>query len=284
MSLPQSDAPPPRRPELGPWDRGWTVHTEVFEGPLDLLLYLVKRDGIDLRALPIAKVCDAYLGYLEQMRRVNLDIASEYLVMAATLCHLKSLELLPRPPQPIEEDGPDPRETFQQQLEAYARARQGAQLLDERPVRGRDVFTRSPMSTEHVVRELDPTVDAFGLLEVYYAVLVRAAEPEPVVSIEESGPDFSTCARRVFGWLRGMGGSGVLDDLLASLPRRVDRLLSFLAVLEMGRLGWLQVRQAAHLGPVRILASISPDEVDFNALSTWVERENEQAGELEPGR
>ncbi len=82
----------------------WTIHTDVFDGPLDLLLYLVKREGIDLRALPVARIADSYLAYLERMRELNLSVAGDYLVMAASLVHLKSLELMPRLPTALEEE------------------------------------------------------------------------------------------------------------------------------------------------------------------------------------
>ena len=108
----------------------WTIVTDVFEGPLDLLLYLVKRDGVDLRALKLAAIADAYLTYLDQMRAVDLAIASEYLVMAAQLVHLKSLELLPRLPAGLEED---PAEQLAQRIQEYAKYRAAADLLEQRP-------------------------------------------------------------------------------------------------------------------------------------------------------
>ena len=122
----------------------WTIHTEVFEGPLDLLLYLVRRDGVDIRTVPMAHVADAYFAYLEQMRELNLSLASDYLVMAATLTHLKSLEILPRLPTLIEEeDQEDPRETLAKQLLEYERFKLAAESLDQHVIEdsGADVIS-----------------------------------------------------------------------------------------------------------------------------------------------
>ena len=251
----------------------WVVHTDVFEGPLDLLLYLVQRDGIDLKNLPVAKVCDAYLAFLERMREVNLDVASEYLVMAATLCHLKSLELLPRPPtQALEDDDAvDPRTALILQLQAHQRAREAAAALDARPMLGRDVFRRSSPADVGEA-PVDPTINAFGLLELYHG-LIRAAEaPEPVVALQgPSGPSLEDCAGWLLQRLGGQGRRHELSVLLSAQPTRVGRILTFLAALELARLGWLTVSQRQHLGPVEVVAMVEPSR-DLSGLTGWVER------------
>ena len=127
-----------------PAEPDWVIRTEVFDGPLDLLLYLVRREGIDLRSLPVSRIADAYLSYIDRMRDLHLGVAGEYLVMADTLVWMKSLELLPRRPV-IEEDeeGEDPREALARRLQAYAAVREGADVLESRPRVGRDVFLLS---------------------------------------------------------------------------------------------------------------------------------------------
>jgi len=122
----------------------FTVHTDVFDGPLDLLLHLVQRDGISLARLQISRIANAYLAYLDQMRALDLSIAADWLVMAATLIHLKALELLPRPPSILAEDEPDPRDTLLEQLREYERIKGAAGALDQLQQVGRDVFTRMP--------------------------------------------------------------------------------------------------------------------------------------------
>lgn len=249
----------------------WTVHTEVFDGPLDLLLYLVERDGVDLRRLEVSRITDSYLAYLDRMRVLNLSVAADYLVMAATLVHLKSLDLLPRMPT-LTEDGPDPREDLARQLQDYARYREAADQLERRPRLDRDVFVREPLDLDEGERPLVAGVDAFGLLDVYYDLLSRAAEPEPEVSfLGSSGPDFPTCCRRILQALGGLGGRGELGGMLRSLRSRAERVVTFVAALEMVRLGWLDVEQAVHLGPITLTQVAADDAIDLAVISGFVE-------------
>jgi segregation and condensation protein A len=239
----------------------WTVHTDVFDGPLDLLLYLVRRDGIDLRRLEVAKVADAYLATLDRMRELHLGVAGDYLVMAATLVHLKSLELLPRLPTPVEEEdeGVDPREALARRLEAYQRYREAAEQLDALPRLDRDLFARAPEPVQDEHRPLIPGVDAFGLLDVYYELLKRQATEPVVHEVGGSGPDFEGCCRGVLGWLGGVGGRQELGSFLHRLGRPADRVVSFVAVLEMARLRWVDLAQQVHLGPVWVTSRVPVD-------------------------
>ncbi len=250
----------------------WTVHTEVFDGPLDLLLHLVRRDGIDLRRVRIASVCDSYLAFLGQMHELHIAVASEYLVMAATLCHLKSLELLPRLPTAVEADEVDPKEALARRLEDYERIRDAARALDALPRSGRDVFTREPLDIGEVERPLVPGIDAFGLLEVYFEVLTRPVAREVPHTIYRPEVDLGKCAASVLRSLGGPGGRGWLSGLLRALPTRAERVVTFLAVLEMARLGWLGVNQGEHLGEVEVVSRVAADQ-DMGDLvgAMWVE-------------
>jgi len=251
---------------VDPLDR-WTVHTDVFDGPLDLLLYLVKRDGIDLFRFPVARVTDAYLETLDRMRELHLGVAGEYLVMAATLVWLKSLELLPRAPTAVaeEEDGVDPREALAKRLREYQAYREAATSLDERVQVGRDVFVRSPDDLPLADRPLVSPIDAFGLLEVYFGLLKR--EPGDVtITIRRRGPDVAACARTVLDWLDA-GGTD-LGELLRTVSDRAERIAMFVAVLEMARMRWLDLRQDTHLGPVAV--SRQPGEIDLERLGASV--------------
>lgn len=254
---------------MGPW----TVHTEVFEGPLDLLLYLVKRDGIDVRAIPMARVADAYLQTLERMRDLNLGVASDYLVMAATLTHLKSLELLPRLPTLLEDEEEDPREALARQLIEYERFKLAAEALDQHVIEGRDAFVRPQEELAAAERPVFSPIDAFGLLDLFYELLARQrrAEPEAHV-IGDSGADVITCCRRVLSRLGGRGGVGDLREILADLDRPGERVVTFIGVLEMARLQWVTVEQEEHLGPVRVTALVDED-VDLSQVSGEVVQE-----------
>ncbi len=121
----------------------YEIKLDIFEGPLDLLLYLIRKNEIDIYNIPIALITEQYLEYLDLMRSLNLDLAGEYLVLAATLIHIKSRMLLP----PVEgddeaEEGEDPRAELVQQLLEYQAFKEAALNLEERPLLERDVFTR----------------------------------------------------------------------------------------------------------------------------------------------
>lgn len=255
-------------------DAPWTVHTEVFDGPLDLLLYLVERDGIDLKKLEVRRIADSYLGYLDRMRELNLSIAGDYLLMAATLVHLKSLELLPRPPVLVADEPEDPREELARRLREYQRHRAAADALEARPWVGRDTFVREPLEVDPADRPLVAGVDAFGLLDLYWEVLRRASAPEARVGFElPSGPDFPSCCRRVLGVLGGRGGRAELGTLLRALELRAERVVTFVGVLEMCRLGWLGIVQLEHLGPVHVEQLVDDEAIDLGLLTGFVEEE-----------
>ncbi len=256
----------------------WTVRTEVFDGPLDLLLYLVKRDGIDLRRVSIRRVCDSYLAYLEAMRDLHIAVASDYLVMAATLCHLKSLELLPRPPAILEEEGVDPREQLARRLEDYARFKEASLALAARPMLDRTTFVRAPMDVGEIEQPLVPGVDAFGLLDAYHRVLTRPVKRTSTHTIHKPEVDIAACCRKVLRHLAGPGGTADLVELLRLFSRRAERVVTFLGVLEMCRLGWLEVVQGEHLGLVQITSRVQADH-GLEALRSEIV-EGEEAEEV----
>lgn len=154
------------------------VALEDFEGPLDLLLHLVRRHELDILDIPIAFVCEKYLEYVEFMRALDLEVAGDYLVMAATLAYLKSRELVPQQAEEteegVEEDGPDPREQLIARLLEYQKFKDAAYRLDERPMAGRDTFARGQeVELPPVDTGLAP-ITLFRLAEAYQRVLERA--------------------------------------------------------------------------------------------------------------
>lgn len=251
-------------------DAPWTVHTDVFEGPLDLLLYLVKRDGIDLTVLRVRDIADAYLDFVGRMRQLNLSVAGEYLVMAATLVHLKSLEILPRLPTPVEEDEPDPREAFAERLREYQRYKNAAERLGERPMLGRDQFARA--GEEEIPGEIESPFDVFGLFDIYRELLASSEEPEPEVRFEERPHlDMGEIVIGLLEVLDRKGGRGELTAILGSIRSRAVKVISFIGVLEMLKLGWVKAEQDVHLGPVRLVAQVTPQTADLRALQGYVE-------------
>ena len=164
----------------------YRVRLDLFEGPLDLLLHLIKRNEVDVTDIPVATITEQYLAYLDLMRDLNLDVAGEYLVMAATLMLIKSRMLLPSP-EPRTSEEADPRADLVRQLLEYQRYREAAAALGERPLLRRDVFTREPERRGRAARPRRAAAgagDAVGADARRSAPCWRAPQPDPVHEVE----------------------------------------------------------------------------------------------------
>ena len=238
------------------------VHIDVYDGPLDLLLFLVRREGVDVRAIPVARICDAYLSVLRESDLVDVDGAGDYLVMAATLCQLKARDLLPRPPGRADDDEEeDPKERLQRRLVEYERFRLGALALDEMPRLGREVYTRpaTPIAVEE--QPLEASVSSFGLLRMYYDLVARRAVPLPTHDVEREPMQLADTVRDILERLDD-GAEHTVGDLLAAAGSRPRKVFTFLACLEMARRGLVDIRQLVHLGAIRIRALVRADQID----------------------
>ncbi len=252
----------------------YRVRLDIFEGPLDLLLHLVKKNEVDLSDIPVATITDQYLGYLDLLHQLDLDLAGEYLVMAATLLHLKSRLLLPTHETAEEEAGPDPREELARQLLEYQRFQEAAVGLGRRPLLGRDVFTRRPLPTEDqakhvhdVSRKRDnrssqeeitfPTVGLGDLLDALQEAL-KKAEPELVHEIVLEQISLRERVGLVLDLLRERGRIS-FTELFAADTTRLQILVTFLASLELVRSRVIDVHQTAPFGPIVLSLAVSPD-------------------------
>ncbi|MHB8346383.1 MAG: segregation and condensation protein A [Acidiferrobacterales bacterium] len=148
------------------------VILETFEGPLDLLLYLIRKQNLDILDIPIAEITRQYMEYVELMTRVRLELAGEYLVMAAMLAEIKSRLLLPQVEDEEEED--DPRAQLVRRLQEYERYRQAAEDIDNRPRVGREIYLAVVECDTRPVRRVEPNVTLFELLDAFRGVLQRA--------------------------------------------------------------------------------------------------------------
>lgn len=245
------------------------IHTEDFDGPLELLLFLVRQHGVDIREVPIAPITDAYLSQISLMESMELDTAGEFLVIAATLCLIKSREMFPRNGLfEDEEDEDDPialREALARRLLEYERYKEAGEALAERPWLGRDVFSRpAELGTENH-RPVDPGVDAMGLLELFYEVLQRSAVAPHVHEVTRQ----TVSMEEVASWMirRIQQGPRELTDLMNSLNCAGQRVMAFLCTLEMAKLGLISVRQDLHLGPVVLESVRAPDDTDLMLLA-----------------
>jgi len=149
------------------------VFLEAFEGPLDLLLYLIRRQNLDILDIPIAEITRQYMGYIEMLDEMQFELAAEYLVMAAILAEIKSRMLLPRL-QSDEEDEDDPRAELVRRLQEYERFKQAAENLDDLPRAGRDFVVAEAFMTDHHVVQIPPEVDLTDMLDALRDVLGRA--------------------------------------------------------------------------------------------------------------
>jgi len=227
-----------------------TIRLESFEGPLDLLLYLIQSHELDISTVSIGKITDQYLAYVLLMQELNFDIASDFLVMAATLLHWKSKALLPQDKDPNaanvgDEDAPLSQEELIRQLQMLERFRRAGEDLAEMPKLGEDVFTRPNRKPpiEKVWREMDIT----QLALCYQDTLVRARKRSTIlkketVSLSDKIRDFKT--RLPLGKLTD------LARLMAESPEKNEVVVTFLASLELGRLKKLRLHQNETYAPI----------------------------------
>src|SRR5262245_10266620 len=224
------------------------VVLEAFEGPLDLLLYLIRKENLDILDIPMAPLTRQYLEYVEAMRTKNLELAAEYLVMAAMLMEIKSRLLLPRPPsaEPLEED---PRAELVRRLLEYEQIKKAAHALDELPQMGRDVIAISVWIEKQVSERL-PDVDAQDLAEAWRALLHRARlSAHHHVSREEL-----SVRAHMSGILRALRERRVLEFAELFEPARGVSVLvvTFLALLELARELLIEITQAECFAPIYV--------------------------------
>lgn len=221
------------------------VEISDFAGPLDLLLYLIRKHEVDVLDIPIKFITLRYLEFLDELRALQIDVASEFLVLAAELTHIKSKMLLPAQEgiaveDEVEEDGGDPRAELVRRLLEYQKYRDVAHQLDDRDILGRDVFPRVPPPAEEV--DVDPglrSVSIFRLVELMSRMLQKA----PARSHEIAYETYSITERidhvLAFGGHRGQRFT--IGDLLATVASRSELVVTFIAVLEMTKLGMVRL-------------------------------------------
>ena len=229
------------------------VFLEAFEGPLDLLLYLIKRQNLDILDIPIAEVTRQYMEYVDLMKDLRLELAAEYLVMAAMLAEIKSRMLLPRPESELEEG--DPRAELVRRLQEYERYKQAAQDMDELPRLGRDLFPTEADTPYVQIVKRQPTVRVEDLVMALADVFRRArmyshhhVQAEPL-SVRE----------RMSSILAAVGKDHYTEftTLFSAEEGRRGVVVSLLAVLELVREMLIELVQAKPLGPIHVRAHSS---------------------------
>jgi segregation and condensation protein A len=261
---------------------GYQVALDVFEGPLDLLLHLVKKHELSILDIPIAFVTEKYLEYLDAMAALDIDVAGEYLLMAATLCHIKSRELLPPSQEPVEEeeqDGEeielDPRADLIRRLLEYQKYKEAAQQLGQRPVVGRNVWSRGTLTEDAVSEGVDADAVAplapfpvHKLIEAFDRVMRQAkvkVSHDVLIDRLSVGQKIAELTDRLeaegrftfssmFSFLR--------DGVARTMPEiRHEAVVTFLALLEMAKLRLIALTQSASDEDGEILIERSGDDL-----------------------
>lgn len=239
----------------------YRVRLDVFEGPLDLLLHLIKKNEMDITDIPISTITEQYLQYLDVLRELRLDVAGEFLVMAATLMLIKSRMLLPKDEEQDDDEG-DPRQELVQQLLEYQRYREAALALAERPFLNRDVFAR-PREAEPPLGPQPLKVELWDLVEALRALLARRT-PEPVHTVELEPVSLRACAGRLLTRLRTYRRLN-FDALFAEDASRLEVIATFLVLLELIRLGVLAAVQEHWRAPIEV--ELLQDDVSLDWLA-----------------
>jgi segregation and condensation protein A len=240
---------------FAPRDAEFRVQLGTFEGPLDLLLHLIKKHELQILDLPIAFITERYLEYLKLMRELDLDVAAEYLLMAATLAHLKSKMLLPRAPsdQPEENESGeelDPRLELIRRLLEYQKYKLVADDLGSRAIAGRDVFTRGQVGLETDGPAPLASFPTFKLLDAFQAILDRAKDRSALevtperISIRERMTQMTELLRE--------RRSCTFEELFEKDVSRYDIVVTFLALLEMTKMRVTRLYQADIQGPIHV--------------------------------
>jgi segregation and condensation protein A len=231
------------------------VNVQVFEGPLDLLLYLIKRDELDVYDIPIAHITQEYLAYIDVLKELNLDIAGEFLVMAATLINIKSKMLLPRPDGDEGAAEEDPRAELQRRLLEYQRYKEASQLLEGRDVLDIDVFSRPAEPPEAPAPLAESRVDTtlFELVNALKQVLERLPEQKVHEVVRES-LSITQSIYEVIDRLKGQARVE-FETLFTGAQSRGRVVVTFLAVLELMKRRLIRCQQAfagsiIHIFPV----------------------------------
>lgn len=225
------------------------VYLDTFEGPLDLLLWLIRRNNIDILDIPMAELTQQYMAYVESMRRRRLELAAEYLVMAAMLIEIKSRMLLPRPAKVDEAEPADPRAELVRRLLEYEQTRLAAQNLDAMPRLGRDFWPVS-VTFEKLASERLPQVRAEDLLAAWGEILKRARlrTHHRIARQELSVREHMS---RILRALQA-GRFLLFSELFLAEGGRLQLIVTFLALLELVREQLVEIVQIAPFAPIHV--------------------------------
>lgn len=241
------------------------VFLEAFEGPLDLLLYLIRRENLDITNIPVADITRQYVVYIELMQEMQLELAGEYLVMSAMLAEIKSRMLLPRSSD-VEADEDDPRAELVRRLQEYERYKQAAEDVDALPRLGRDVYQATAEAPERKVISLPPEVDLQDLITAFQDVMKRAS----MYAHHHVQLESLSVRERMSSVLSKVNSTHFtsFSDLFTIEEGRMGVVVSFLAILELVKESLLELTQSEPFAPIHVKAATRhEDTIEIEELT-----------------
>jgi segregation and condensation protein A len=228
----------------------YQIHLEnVFEGPMDLLVHLIRKNEVDIYDIPIALITDQYLGYLDWMKSLNIDIAGDFLLMAATLTQIKSKMLLPTHGE--DDDAEDPRLEITKPLEEYLKLKSVAERLSERDLLGESTFTRKPGKDELASTEDEYVqVGLFELIDAFQKILNNSSITHKIDMTSE-GISIRDKIAQIVDILEERGDA-TFNELFQQPATKSEIIVTFLAILEMVKLKLINIIQHMESGIIRV--------------------------------
>jgi segregation and condensation protein A len=261
-------SPEPSTPESVLPSDAPRIQVATFDGPLDLLLYLIRRNEIDIHDIPIAPITRQYLEYLELMRELNLDVAGEFMVMAATLIHIKSKMLIPVDPTEAPEEEPeDPRAALVQRLLEFQRYKEAAGVLHHKGAIRAATWTRPDAVVPRFDDAGEEMLEAgiFDLVSAFKELLERR-KALLAHEVESAGKTLEEAMQDLLA-LVPEGGSLDFIELFAAQQTKADMIVAFLALLELVRLKRIKVYQRGVFGAIRVFRPVGPDPAPVTAAA-----------------
>jgi len=235
-------------------DTNYKINIDVFEGPLDLLLYLIKKNDLSIYDIPIAFILEEYIKYIETMNELDIDLAGEFLLMASELAYIKSKMLLPDEGDAAEGEESDPRADLVERLLEYQRFKEASHRLSNLKQLHRDVFI--PLTLEPVEESSEyAEADAYKLIEAFSKILNRV----PKDAFHDVDVDTVSVSERVYQIIDILKGKNLimLEELIGDDLSRTNVIVNFLALLEMSRLKMITLYQGEPSGPMHVRPSMT---------------------------
>ena len=246
---------------------GYSVHLDKFDGPLDLLLHLIRKNEVDICDIPIADITRQYLDYIKLLKVLNLDVAGDFLLMASTLLHIKSRMLLPPDDEEEgEEEEGDPRAELIRRLLEYQQYKEAGMVIGARALLGREVFARTspdPALAAARSEEGPLEVSLFELVDAFRALLARI----PAESFHDVAPgdslSIADCINEILSLLQERD-TLQFDELVRDEQTRERIIVTFLAILELCRLKLIRIFQNEECGAIWFVPAVAPEQADVD--------------------